>query len=209
MATLVVAGEVDIDVDVEDYGSTQNEERVVPSGMMMEYPSNSPPSWKTKKAGAVLLGLLVGASLVFPSLVTFSEPARTAEAFLLQARGGANDDTCVPASGPWPAGAVSLENNDEGKNGHSGPFVTCFQDQGNDDRAYYADGCWSHSYYADGYWKACTPEGYGAQGWSYDSPGHDDTLSCWWCESNEGVFNPEPVATCGTPCTTFSSNVPH
>ena len=208
MAALV-AGDVDVDVDVKDYGSTHDEERVVPSGMMMEYPSNSPPSWKTKKAGAVLLGLLVGASLVFPSLVTFSEPARTAEAFLLQALGGANDDTCVPASGPWPAGAVSLENNDEGKNGHSGPFVTCFQFQGND-RAYYADGCWSHSYYADGYWKACTPEGYGAQGWSYDSPGHDDgSYDDALTEPFDGFFNPEPVATCGTPCTTFSSDVPH
>ena len=59
MAKLVVVGEMDIDadVDVEDYGSTHDEERVVPSGMMMEYPS-SHPSWKTKKAGVLLVGLL-------------------------------------------------------------------------------------------------------------------------------------------------------
>ena len=62
----------------EDYGSTHDEERIVPSGMMMEYPSSGPPSWKTKKAGVVLLGLLGltamvasgGAALVFPPLVT-------------------------------------------------------------------------------------------------------------------------------------------
>merc|ERR1711865_740390 len=89
-------------------------ERVVPSGMMLESPSSSspPPSWKTKKAGVVLLSLLGltamvasgGAALVFPSLVTSSEPARTEEAFLLQARVG-NDNKCVPATGPWPTGA--------------------------------------------------------------------------------------------------------
>merc|ERR1711865_1285855 len=97
-------------------------ERVVPSGMMMESPSSSsPPLWKTKKAGVVLLGLLGltamvasgGAAPIFPSLVTSSESARTEEAFLLQARGGANDGTCVPATGPWPAGAVSKHEDGE------------------------------------------------------------------------------------------------
>merc|ERR1712161_126074 len=108
---------------------------------MMESPSSSsPPLWKTKKAGVVLLGLLGltamvasgGAAPIFPSLVTSSEPARTEEAFLLQARGGANDDTCVPASGPWPTGAVSQDNgvgtgDGESEDGASdGPYVTCF-----------------------------------------------------------------------------------
>ena len=195
MATLVVAGEVDIDVDVEDYGSTQNEERVVPSGMMMEYPSNSPPSWKTKKAGAVLLGLLVGASLVFPSLVTFSEPVRTAEAFLLQARGGANDDQCVPASGPWPTGSVSSAGKEQ-RDAPDGPYVTCFTFQGGKDH------CWSHSYYDDGDWIPCTPKGFGAAGWSLDSPQDDDSPSI----QTNIVHHLHPVESCGTACTEFQKN---
>jgi len=170
-------------------------ERVVPSGMMMESPSSSsPPLWKTKKAGVVLLGLLGltamvasgGAAPIFPSLVTSSEPARTEEAFLLQARGGANDDTCVPATGPWPAGAVSqYEDGESDLGGSDGPYVTCFTAAG-------AGGyCWSHSYYDDGDWKQCTPHG---SGWFVYAPGDDDTL--------------QGVPTCGTGCTEFSSDVP-
>ena len=44
MATLVVG-----DVDVDTYGSIYDEERVVPSGITMDPPNSSPPSWKTKK----------------------------------------------------------------------------------------------------------------------------------------------------------------
>ena len=169
-------------------------ERVVPSGMMMESPSSSsPPLWKTKKAGVVLLGLLGltamvasgGAALVFPSLVTSSESARTEEAFLLQARGGANDDTCVPATGPWPTGAVSQDDDDEF--GRDGPYVTCFTAAG----GY----CWSHSYYDDGDWKPCTPHG---SGWLVYGPTNDD----WRNTPLQGL------PTCGTGCTEFSSDVP-
>ena len=211
MATLVVAGEVDIDVDVEDYGATHNEERVVPSGMMMEYPS-SHPTWKTKKAGVVLLGLLGltvvvasgGASLFFSSLGTSLEPARTKESFLLQAHVRADDDKCVPASGPWPAGSVSRQEieamyNEDDE--HNGPFVTCFVFQAaDDDNSSPTDACWSHSYYHGGVWdwKPCTPQGYGA-GWAFDSPGH---------EGDDAYKILTGVATCGSGCTRFSSDMP-
>ena len=86
MAKLVVVGDaVDVDVDGYGYGSTHDDELVVPSGMMMNHPSN--PSWKTKKAGVVLLSILGltavvasgYAAMIFPSIVTSSEPARTDE----------------------------------------------------------------------------------------------------------------------------------
>ena len=171
-------------------------ERVVPSGMMMESPSSSsPPLWKTKKAGVVLLGLLGltamvasgGAALVFPSLVTSSESARTEEAFLLQARVG-DDNKCVPATGPWPTGAVSQNDDGEQDEGASdGPYVTCFTARG----GY----CWSHSYYDDGDWKPCTPHG---SGWLVYGPTNDD----WRNTPLQGL------PTCGTGCTEFSSDVP-
>ena len=174
-------------------------ERVVPSGMMMESPSSSsPPLWKTKKAGVVLLGLLGltamvasgGAALVFPSLVTSSEPARTEEAFLLQARVG-NDNKCVAATGPWPTGAVSQDDDGEHKYGVSdGPYVTCFTAAG----GY----CWSHSYYDDGDWKQCTPHG---SGWFVYAPTDDN-------DDDLGYTTLQGVPTCGTGCTEFSSDVP-
>ena len=185
-------------------------ERVVPSGMMMESPSSSsPPLWKTKKAGVVLLGLLGltamvvasgGAALVFPSLVTSSESARTEEAFLLQARGGANDDTCVPATGPWPAGAVSQYEDGESDAGASdGPYVTCFTAAG-------AGGyCWSHSYYDDGDWKQCTPHG---SGFSVYSLNDDQEISADFGLGDDTKLNLHSIATCGTGCKTFSSDMP-
>ena len=203
---VVVVG--DVGIDVEDYGATHDdEERVLPSGMRRESPSSSPPpAWTTQKAGGgVLLGLLgltavvmasSGALRVFPFLVTSSEPARPAEAFLLQARGGADDDNCVPATGPWPAGAVSLGNNGNEK-GHTGPFVTCFTFAGND-----AAQCWSHSYYDDGDWNACTPQGYGAAGWQIDDPHDDDQLN----DDKALVRHNHPLESCGTPCTEFTYN---
>ena len=208
-----VAGDDDVYVDIFDYGSTYDEERVVPSGMMMEYPS-SHPTWTTKKAGVVLLGLLGltvsvasgGASLFFSSLVTSSEPARTEESFLLQARGGANDDRCVPASGPWPAGSVSGGQDDDTPNGHSGPYVTCFTFQGGEDQ------CWSHSYYDSGDWKPCTPNGFGVAGWSIDSNSDDSRNDDNSGFGGAGVggfhIHLHPVETCGTACTRFSSDMP-
>ena len=209
MATLVV-GDIDIDVDgdVVDYGSTHDEERVVPLGMMMEYPSSSPPSWKTKKVSVVLLGLVGltavvasgGASLVFPSLVTSSEPARsTEESFLLHASVGADDNKCVPASGPWPTNSVSQDDDGEEATGASdGPYVTCF--------ASTTGGyCWSHSYFDGDYWKPCTPNGFG-EAWAFDasSSDEDDTVSTWAVLT----VTLHAVATCGTGCTEFSSDMP-
>merc|ERR1711865_1131181 len=190
MATFVAGDfDVDVDADVKDYGSTlDKKERVVPSGMMMESPSSSsPPLWKTKKAGVVLLGLLG-----LTAMVASGGAARTEEAFLLQARGGANDDTCVPATGPWPTGAVSQDDDGEQDEGASdGPYVTCFTARG----GY----CWSHSYYDDG-WKSCTPHG---SGWSvYAHTDDDDCLGLGHTATLKGV------PTCGTGCTEFSSDVP-
>ena len=54
MATLVV-GDIDVDVDIDDYGSFHDEELVVPLPLMdhnrtnSKHPSSSTPSWKTKK----------------------------------------------------------------------------------------------------------------------------------------------------------------
>ena len=175
--------------------TTHDEERVVPSGMT---------SWTTKKAGVVLLGLLGltamvasgGAAPIFPSLVTSSESARTEEAFLLQARGGANDGTCVPATGPWPTGAVSQD--DDGIIGISdGPYITCFTATG----GY----CWSHSYYDDGDWKQCTPEG----AFSVYAPSDDTTTSGAMGVSGHTFTTLNDVTYCGTGCTGFSSDVPH
>ena len=152
-------------------------ERVVPSGMMMESPSSSsPPLWKTKKAGVVLLGLLGLTAMVA------SGGARTEEAFLLQARVG-NDNKCVAATGPWPTNAVSQSDDGEQAFGASGgPYVTCWTAAG----GY----CWTHSYYDDGDWKPCTPHGSGWSVYTNDDDTYDD------------------VATCGTGCTEFSSDVP-
>ena len=187
--------------------TTHDEERVVPSGMT---------SWTTKKAGVVLLGLLGltamvasgGAAPIFPSLVTSSESARTEEAFLLQARGGANDDTCVPATGPWPTGAVSqIEDSQIADNASNGPYVTCF-------RFYGSDGsdkqCWSHSYYNynDGIWDPCWPypKATFGRGWQTDSPMTDRIIDVPYGPPIR-VFTLQPMATCGTACTGFDPDV--
>ena len=157
--------------------TTHDEERVVPSGMT---------SWTTKKAGVVLLGLLGLTAMVA------SGGARTEEAFLLQARGGANDDTCVPATGPWPTGAVSQNDDGELDEGASdGPYVTVLLREG----AIVGP----HSYYDDG-WKSCTPHG---SGWSVYAPRV--------YAPNDDLSPPllKDVVTCGTGCTEFSKDVPH
>merc|ERR1711865_1011274 len=137
----------------------------------------------------VLLGLLGltamvasgGAAPIFPSLVTSSESARTEEAFLLQASGGANDNKCFPATGPWPTGAKSQDDDGEFVDG---PYVTCFTARG----GY----CWSHSYYDGGEWNPCKPNGSG-----------------WSVYGMEQSFNPPfGLTTCGTGCTGFSPTMP-
>ena len=107
-------------------------------------------------------GLLHGgnrdAALVFPPLVTSSEPARTEEAFLLQASVG-DDNTCVPASGPWPTDGFSFIQS--GSFGH--PYITCYSTKPNS--GYAQQQCWSKTYNAGGlffHWKPCTPKGYGS-----------------------------------------------
>ena len=66
-----------------------------------------------------------------------------------------DDDKCVPASGPWPAGSVSSQKIDEtydGDDEHNGPFVTCFVfHAADDDISSPTDACWSHSYYHGGF----------------------------------------------------------
>merc|ERR1711865_149312 len=137
-----------------------------------------------KKAGVVLLSLLG-----LTAMVASGGAARTEEAFLLQARGGANDDTCVPATGPWPTGAVS-QDDDGGVDvgGSDGPYVTCFTAAG----GY----CWSHSYYDDG-WKSCQPHG---SGWTVYTLSDDI-----YADDGDSLHS---IATCGTACKTFSSDMP-
>ena len=138
MATRVVVGEVDIEVDVDDYGSIHDEELVVPLATMdrhhgtnTNHPSSSHPSWKTKKlmcAGIIGMTAAVASSaLVFYSIMDFSKQAQTEESFLLNASSVGADNICVAASGPYPEGAFSREEqSDDDDPGMGGPFVSCF-----------------------------------------------------------------------------------
>ena len=234
MATLVLVGEVDIDidvdVDVEDYGSTHDEELVVPL-TLMEHNRNHPntkhlssnPSWKMKKLMCVgIIGMTVAvasSALVFLSIMDFSKQESIEPSFLLHASVGTkNDNTCVAASGPWPTNSVSGFNTDiddsfsVGQDGAKKAFVSCFTfhqtvaERARGDQPFL---CCSHSYYDPGGpgWKECTPYGMGAQGWSIDSPGDDKTDDSG--PNAYVTYIESDVATCGTPCTTFSSDVPH
>ena len=197
MANTLVAGKID-----GYYGSTHDEDLVIPLAMVTDnHPS--PTSKNTKKLlCAVMIGLTVAvasSALLFFSIRESCGPASTEESFLLHASVGADDDKCVPASGPWPTGAASAVDDD----GPGGPFVTCFVCQGCVNQI---DHCWSHSYYdpTHGYWNDCTPNGFGAAGWSIDSPNDDD---------NRVVMAPtqrhnHPVESCGTACTEFSFDMP-
>ena len=165
MATLAVVQ------SVADYGATHDEELVVPLTVrMVDPPSRSPPAWTRKKwMWAGLMGLTataVASSAVLSfSILDFSNQESTAPSVLLQARGGADDNTCVPASGPWPTGAVSRQRSvhDDDHAVRSGPFLTCFSLRGGEDY------CWSHSKYWSGDWYPCTPNGgFGPQGWAFD-----------------------------------------
>ena len=203
MATLVV-GDIDVDVDIDDYGSFHDEELVVPLPLMdhnrtnSKHPSSSTPSWKTKKlmcAGIIGMTAAVASSalLLFSIIKKLSGTAPTEELFLLHASVGADDDKCVAATGPWPTGSKSYMQDDDDDTSlqpHSGPYVSCFVSTT-------GGYCWSHSYYGDGDWKPCTPNGYGVE-WSIDSASYDDyqaTISSIQ----------HPVETCGTGCTEFSN----
>ena len=198
-------------------------ERVVPSGMMMESPSSSssPPSWKTKKAGVVLLGLLGltamvasgGAAPIFPSLGAVV--LRREGSFDTTTTTAVQDlDKCVPASGPWPAGSVSqIKDCQHDENGSCGPYVTCFQFADTDKQ------CWSHSYYNNGDWDPCKP--YASRrvvttfggGWENYSPMTARDIqypkSLYGPGPSITVFTLEPIDSCGTACTAFDPDVPH
>ena len=200
MATLVVEG--DIDVDVGDYGATHDKERVVPSGITMDYPRSRPPSWKTKKAAVVLVGLLgmtaavASSTVLFYSILDVSKPASTGPMFLLHASGG-TDNKCVVASGPWPHSNPNLNQldfdiHDDDDNPSGNAYTTCF---GHNKGYYgYQDMCWSKSY-KDGWgnWQPCKPKGFGSS-WEFALPSNQNT----WTDTT----TPE---TCGKPCTEFAS----
>ena len=216
--------DVDVDVDVDDYGSIYDEELVVPLTLMVQHPRSHPSKiWKMKKvlcAGIIgMTAAVTSSTVLFYSIMNFSKQARTEPSFLLHASVGADDSKCIPASGPWPTGAVSKkdDDDDDGGSSSSGPYVTCFAlnvDQDYDDEyespaavaaaevAAAADHCWSHSHYESGDWKPCKPKGFfGTQGWSFDSPIASNPTG----ETGFDDQTHEPLYTCGKPCTEFAS----
>ena len=198
MATRVVGDDVDVDVDT--YGSIYDEERLVPSGITVDPPSSSPPSWKTKKLMyAGLLGMtaaVASSALLFYSIRDVSNQASIGSSFLVHDRGGVkNDNTCYPASGLWTAGSTSY-------GASNVPHQTCFIFQEGENY------CFSNSYYDDGDWKPCTPNG---AGWSIYSPGtvtlHTDDGDGYAPSHTTSTVTLSPVAS-GTGCTAFSKDVP-
>ena len=120
----------------------------------------------------------------------------------------ADDNKCVAASGPWPAGSYSqIKDCQHDENGSCGPYVTCFQFAGSDKQ------CWSHSYYNNGDWDPCKPYPYTTfgGGWEFDSPKTARVIQ--YPKRNEvpgiTVYTLEPMDSCGTACTEFDPDVPH
>ena len=193
MASLV--GELD-----DKYGAIHDEELVVPLATMVvnkENTSKQSPGMKTKK---LLLGIMGVTAVVVSSASLFvsvsmdssGRQASTAEdGFLLNDRGGADDDCCLPASGPWPTGSFSDGRHTDDDDLHT-PFVSCFVSTT-------GGYCWSHSFYDGEDWETCTPEGFG-EAWALHSP-HDSTFDD---DNNHSGYL--AVETCGTPCTEFSKN---
>ena len=189
-----------VQVAVDDYGSTQDADIIVPLTMTMD-PTNSnnhpSPSKKktttTKWMVACILGL-TAALMVLSSAVLFVSrrdtsvrraATRTEDAFLLHPK----DGTCVAASGGWPPGTETVTDAgtnsflEDDANYFSCPYSTCFEWVGVE--SLQNDRCWSHSYVnGDGDWKPCKPKGYGSEGWT---------------EYEDGVKLNE----CGPPCTEF------
>ena len=173
---------------VDQYGATQEGPLVVPLASTDHKKTHSTTPIPVRKTKTLLFAGIIGmtaavasSALVFFSIMDFSE---SEPSFLLHDRGGADDNYCVVASGPWP-GRKNVKNDDDGKN--SGPYVTCFY---NKNGAIFApvSYCWSHSYYDSGDWKPCTPQGFGEM-WDigYDEENYTDS--------------------CGKPCTEFSSGL--
>ena len=139
---------------VDDYGSTQKEELVVPLTMTMDptnsndHPSPSKKKTMTKWMVACILRLtavaVVSSAVLFVSRIYSSSvlraAIRTEEAFLLHHK----DGTCVPASGACPPGTETVTDAgtnsflDDDVNYFSCPYSTCLVLQN--------DRCWSHSY---------------------------------------------------------------
>jgi len=126
--------------------------------------------------------------MVLFTILDVSNQESTEPSFLLNDRGGADDDTCLPASGPWPTGRASRQGN------APHPYVTCFVSTT-------GGYCWSHSYYdwIDDEWNACTPNGFEDRTWSVhtivenvDDGGH--------------YYAYNAVETCGTPCQEFETH---
>ena len=139
--------------------------------------------------GAGILGLIATAvassALLFFSILDFSKQESTAPSVLLHASDRADDDKCIPASGPWP-GWISRKHSDVDDDNpydpRNRPFQTCFSLRGGEDY------CWSNSYYDSGDWKPCKPNGFGPQGWAFLLTRN----------------NPGNIETCGTGCTKFA-----
>ena len=185
-----------------NYGSTHDEELVVPLTLRdhnrtnTKHPSST-PSCTTKKllmcAGIMGMSAAVASSaMVLFTIMDVSNQGSTEPSFLLHASVGADDDHCVQASGPWPTGSVSTDDDTHYLEHH--PFVTCFVSTT-------GGYCWSHSYYNGDYWEACTPNGFDELMWSVHSPDpHDNNV---FDDKSDDL----PVENCGTPCTEFSQGL--
>ena len=201
---------------VDNYGSTHDEELAVPLPMMdpnrtqrNHHPCTgiTSPSWNTKKK-AIVLGMIgvttavvSSATLFFSVVVDSSGQAQTEELFLLNDSGGADDDNCEAATGPWPGltttkgdHSVDDDNQNAGK-----PFLTCFTYQNGPKQ------CWSKSYYD--YWDnwvPCVPSG---EGWEAGDPTPHGKLASEFA-LNEQYFKAEGyennLSTCGNACTKFA-----
>ena len=105
---------------------------------------------------------VASSAMVLFTIMDVSNQGSTEPSFLLHASVGADDDNCVPASGPWPTGSVSTDY------AAYSPFVTCFVSTT-------GGYCWSHSYYDGDTWNACTPYGFDEGAWSVHYPSKDET----------------------------------
>ena len=189
---------------VDDYGSTQDQDIVVPLTMVVE---NHPPSPSKKTTTttatatwmvACLLGLtaaaVVSSAVMFVSRKESSsvlQATRTdEEAFLLHRN--RKDGTCVVQSGLWPRYEELYD--DDGLFRSKAPYATCFVWYDNNVATKY---CWSRSYLnKGGDWKPCKPKGYGSGGWT----------ELEQCDIEDADSDDKGVVLnncCGTPCTEF------
>ncbi|OEU14249.1 hypothetical protein FRACYDRAFT_240782 [Fragilariopsis cylindrus CCMP1102] len=187
--------------EVDDYGSTQEGLLLVPLAMTNHNYTNSNNPTLSMNRKMFVFGIIGLAAVVasgtslFYSIMDSSSVQAKSESSLLNDGGG--DKTCVPASGPWPRGSVSL-NDDAGDNS---PYATCFSLMKNGAPIGY---CWSKSYKDYwGNWQPCTPNGFerdGVQWWEFAPLQGHNTLN-----DSLGLIVFE---TCGTACTGFSKDMP-